>query len=796
MVEVYSKRKKKSSPIQQDDQSYFDLFRSASLKIQELELLERFRDSIALELDQKRIIQKVTDGIVELFGYPFVSLYLLQEQKLVLQSQVGYSTILQEEPSSDGIEYQVIISGESVQQRNTQTKSESVNSVEPGVSKICIPMLDQHIVIGVLTIETTSDDWLTDDDFHLIQTIGDYTSNALWRAKIFSESLRTQEALDKERRLLRTVIDNLPDQIFARDRDCRFTLSNQSDANMMGVADPEQLIGKNDLDFFPRELALRFIADDKQVMESGKPLINIEEPISDANGSEHWIMTTKIPLRDSQNEVIGLVGIARDITKQRENAQALEEAKRLAEEANKAKSKFLANMSHEIRTPLNAILGFSQLLLREPNLSGQQRHQLTTINHSGEHLLELINDILEISKIEADRATIHEHPFNLYGLIRDIQSMFQVRMDEKHLSFEVITSNSIPQNIISDESKLRQILINLIGNAIKFTKTGRIKCIIDGNQIDGTKWQLIIKIEDSGVGIAPEDIPSLFQVFQQAQSGLTEGGTGLGLAISQRFAKMLNGHISVTSKLGVGSCFILEIPVVEDIGSQTERITKPQRISGLADKSISYRILIVDDNKESRELLSSILTPVGFEVMEKSTGKEAIEAWKSWHPHLIIMDIRMPVMTGIEATTLIRNAELGTRTPIIAATASAFEEEKQKILDAGMNGYLRKPIQAGGLLKMIGECLNIEYSYLPEVFVFDHNKSQTIITSSPVDEFNAIPTKIKEQIINACASADLDMIIQIVENITPRLPKAAHLLEELAGTLQYDEIQNLLQGRK
>ncbi len=223
----------------------------------------------------------------------------------------------------------------------------------------------------------------------------------IWRARIYAKSLQTKEALDKERRLLRTVIDNLPDQIFARDRECRFTLSNLKDAQMMGVSDPDQLLGKNDLDFFPPELAKQYIADDKRVMESGQPILHLVEPMVDKEGNNRWNMTTKVPLRDHQDQVIGLVGIARDITQERLDAQALEEAKQQAEDANKAKSTFLANMSHEIRTPLNAILGFSQLLLREPDLSSQQQHQLTTIHHSGEHLLQLINDILEISKIEA-----------------------------------------------------------------------------------------------------------------------------------------------------------------------------------------------------------------------------------------------------------------------------------------------------------------------------------------------------------------------------------------------------------
>jgi CheY-like chemotaxis protein len=351
------------------------------------------------------------------------------------------------------------------------------------------------------------------------------------------------------------------------------------------------------------------------------------------------------------------------------------------------------------------------------------------------------------------------------------------------------------KTIISDESKIRQILINLIGNAVKFTKQGRIRCIVDAKYCENDDWNLTFQVEDSGIGITAEDIQTLFQVFQQAPGGIKEGGSGLGLAISQRFAKMLGGQINVVSETGVGSCFTLEIIVREDKSAQPGRKTPRHKISGIKDPAGPYRILVVDDVKESRELIASLLAPVGFEIIEAVDGREAVDIWNKTHPHLIIMDIRMPVMNGLEATVKIRGTNDGSEVPIIAATASAFEEERQTILNTGMSGYLRKPIQEQDLFDLVAHCMGIEYTYHSSETRREESALGMNSPSFPADEFNTIPDDIREQMIAACVSADLDSLLDAVERITTKYPHAAARLQELADKLQYDDILSLLHGR-
>ena len=346
-------------------------------------------------------------------------------------------------------------------------------------------------------------------------------------------------------------------------------------------------------------------------------------------------------------------------------SQALQEALITADAANRAKSEFLANMSHELRTPLNAILGFTQLMSHDHSLSTEHQQNLTIINRAGEHLLNLINDILEMSKIEAGRTTININSFDLIRLLENLEEMLRFRATSKGLQLAFEYTSHLPQYIQADESKLRQVLLNLVGNAIKFTTTGRVTLRVGlgtgdwglGTGKDSSQ-SLTFEVMDTGPGIASEEINLLFEAFRQTETGRkSQQGTGLGLAISRKYVQLMGGEISVTSTVGEGSKFTFDIQIGLTAASEIESNLSKSQVIGLAPTQTEYRILVVDDVRESRLVLEKILTSIGFAVQEAANGQEAIALWQEWQPHLILMDMRMPVMDGYEATRVIKERE-------------------------------------------------------------------------------------------------------------------------------------------
>ena len=395
--------------------------------------------------------------------------------------------------------------------------------------------------------------------------------------------------------------------------------------------------------------------------------------------------------------------ILRDISAHIEVEETLKRAKVAAENANRLKSEFLANMSHELRTPLNAVLGFTQLLLGDGTLSVDQRDKIRIISRSGEHLLGLINDILDISKIESGKAELNDTVCNLPQFLKEIYEMFSVRCEKKSLNFELEILDDLPEYVEVDIGKLRQILINLIGNSVKFTKDGGI-AILAG--IEGDK--LRFAVTDTGCGIEGADLERILEPFVQSSAGENEGGTGLGLAISSRYIKMMGGELSIKSELGKGSTFSFTIAY-----RKSDRV--PQEGQGASSalsvvNGESPRVLIVDDKILNRDILRQMLEKSGFTVSEAADGREAVEKNRLDKPDIIFMDIRMPVMDGYEAVAAIR-AEGGGRSPVIfALTASAFIHDEQKIMSSGFDGYLAKPFKISSLYALIEAKTGITFS--------------------------------------------------------------------------------------
>jgi len=470
-----------------------------------------------------------------------------------------------------------------------------------------------------------------------------------------------------------------------------------------------------------------------------------------------WVNT---PLTDDNGDVVGVMSLAQDITERRQ-AEELRIAKEAAERASVAKSTFLANMSHEIRTPMNAILGFSQLMRRDKGLSEHQRQQLDIINSSGEHLLALINDVLEMSKVEAGRISTNPTAFSLQTLLDEMNSLFGLRAEAKGLDFHIVRSEDLPRFVVTDENKLRQILVNLLGNAVKFTDAGSVELRVAVRHEEGGGLRLLVEVEDTGRGIAPEDMGRLFQYFEQVAAGREmETGTGLGLAISREFVHLLGGEIVVESTLGVGSTFKFDIAVEQATAEAVPAGPERRHVTGLRPGEPRYRVLVADDSPDNRELLVQLLEPIGFSVRSVSDGKAALEEYEEWRPQLILMDMRMPEVNGYEATRRIRAMPGGADVAIIGVTASVFAEMRQGMYDAGVDEYLGKPFHESELLDKIAQLLGARYVY----------EEAEGVAEEPAEAFDAaalasLPKDLTDRIRQATINADFDAVVELTEEV-------------------------------
>ncbi|HAZ46683.1 MAG TPA: hypothetical protein DDW76_36225 [Cyanobacteria bacterium UBA11369] len=524
------------------------------------------------------------------------------------------------------------------------------------------------------------------------------------------------------------------------------------------------------------------------------------------------------------------------LVKTRQQSQALQQAVLAADTANRSKSEFLANMSHELRTPLNAILGFSQIMNRDKSLSLENQKNLAIINRAGEHLLGLIDDILEVSKIEAGRATFNETSFDLIQLLDNLYKMLQLRTDSKGLQLLFEYSSNIPQYVRTDEGKLRQVLLNLLGNAIKFTSTGGVTLRVKSEQVSAvgagftnnnttktdkgtqpapkgenvssnspiTNYRLCFEVEDTGPGIDPEEIHLLFEPFGQTSTGRKSGqGTGLGLPISQKYVQLMGGNITVSSTPGKGSLFAFDIEIGLADMALVPTTDSQQKVIRLAPNQPEYRILVVDDILESRLLLVKLLTSIGFSVCEAENGQEAVSAWENWQPHLILMDMRMPTMDGYEATRQIRtkeqkrvNRESITKTIILALTASAFEEQRQKILAVGCDDFIRKPLQIKILFEKIKQYLKVKYDCEPEpngIEGQDKKVDQILAETDYSRLLSQMPPEWLAKVYEAASECCDDIILELIEEIPPEQTALVNAMTDLIENFQFKKIIKLTQ---
>jgi two-component system, sensor histidine kinase and response regulator len=533
-------------------------------------------------------------------------------------------------------------------------------------------------------------------------------------------AIRAEQALAQERNLLRTLIDNLPDHIYLKDRESRLLLCNRAMVLRLGAASVEEVVGRTDADFWPKEMADRFLSDEQEILRSGKPLLEHEETRVDEAGNPHWTLTTKVPLRDKTDQVIGLVGIGRDITASKHVQEEMQNAQRAAEDASRAKSEFVANMSHEIRTPLNGIIGMTDLTL-DTELTQEQNEYLEAVKSSADSLLTVVNDILDFSKIEAGKLDLEDIDFDLPDVLDEAIRTVALRAAQKKLELLCHVNPDVPRQVKGDPARLRQVVLNLLGNAIKFTEQGEVELRVEKEESHGCYGMLHFQVRDTGIGIAIEKHASIFDPFSQADGSTTRryGGTGLGLTICRKLVNLMGGDIWTESKPGLGSTFhfTARFEINPDHGEAPAPAT---------DALNGVKVLVVDDNASNRKILSTILERWGMRVSTAASGDEALkwitEALDAAVPFpLVLTDLHMPEMNGFSLVEKIRELEGAPKAALMMLSSGGQRGDAARCDKLGIAAYLTKPIRRDELRKAIQNVLRPNGSETPASLVTRHS---------------------------------------------------------------------------
>jgi len=514
------------------------------------------------------------------------------------------------------------------------------------------------------------------------------------------------EALKIRAEELGILLSTIPALVYFKNTELRYLLVNKAFERFVNLPF-FGIKGKKVQDLIHDYDAKKYNEMEREVVELGLPLYNIEEVIL-KDEKETWLNTNLAPYRDNQGEIIGLVGISWDITSRKIYEKELEQAKELAEEGTRAKSEFLANMSHEIRTPMNGIIGMAEIL-KQAKLRPKEKENLDILVSSTRSLLSLVNDILDISKIEAGKVELEVEDFDIRHILKEIENIMFIRADEKALDYKTFISPDVPRVICGDPSRLKQIILNLVNNAVKFTKKGFVHVYVSVAEGNREEVRLMVKVVDSGIGISEEGRKNLFQLFSQVDTSTTKnyGGTGLGLSIAKRLVMLMQGDIGLESEADGGSTFwFTAVFIRSPLTAISADTMKKEKDYGIEPAEKELSILLAEDNEINQKIIQYSLTNAGHRVDIAANGREAVDMYKKGNYNLILMDVQMPVLDGYEVTAHIRNAEKKDtvqkpKTPIIALTANAMKGDREKCLEAGMDEYLSKPFTPNDLLRII-----------------------------------------------------------------------------------------------
>ena len=526
-------------------------------------------------------------------------------------------------------------------------------------------------------------------------------------------------------------------------------------------------------------------------MIEGNETFEVEYRLRMADGQWNWMRDYgKIVKWDDSGKPLVAYGVVMDNDKIKKLQLELIDARDAAEAANRAKSVFLANMSHELRTPLNAILGHAQIMSRSTSLQPNQRIAVKAISKSGDHLQALINSVLEMSKIEAGQAVLTPSCFSIDSILTDIVVMFHDRVRQKGLELSVEKDPDVVAAIEADRGKIIQILINLLSNAVRYTSSGNVFLRAGMTKVSDDRSQLSFEVEDQGPGIAADKLKKIFEPFIQIDdNSKQQSGTGLGLAISRQFAELMGGNLTAESREGQGSIFRLMIPVIEARSPPMEMESSPsRRIAGIAGEWRDIKVLVVDDDPANREVLLGMMMPLGFEVQEAVDGREAVDVFVDWSPNLILMDIRMPVMDGIEAIQTIKSLNKGKSTSIIGVSASVFEEDRHKVLESGADDFIAKPIQEAELWEKIEQCLKVEFIYeTKEQAEVDRLEAGPLA----IEDISELPDELVQEMRAAIQGGYMDRLAELAGRAADRHPQLSRHILKLVDRYDFDSLSRL-----